>query len=307
MTATRPRLTAPPADLLAAVETRYDGAPFTPVCPLSGGWANDIFLLESRLGRVVLRRKYPPSDAASIAWEHELLARLKPELPQVVAPMGARDGSTFFVHEGDAVTLVPFVEGRTADRADEPDRLAAARLLGRLHALTFELVVPPRPGVDGLAQLRALNAGALPHDWRRRIEPLHREALELVEQLTERALVRGIVHGDFFPGNVLVRGDEAVALLDWEEAHRAPLVSELAAATWEFTKSKATDDFDRDAAARFLRAYRAADGPVPADEDELIVPLIRAKRVLEILRAPADRGVDWEYQRHNLRSAENLR
>lgn len=53
-------------------------------------------------------------------------------------------------------------------------------------------------------------------------------------------------------------------------------------------------------------AYRAADGVVPPDEDDLLIPLIRVKRVLEVLRAPTDRHVDWKYQLDNLRSFESL-
>jgi hypothetical protein len=36
------------------------------------------------------------------------------------------------------------------------------------------------------------------------------------------------------------------------------------------------------------------------------VPLIRVKRILEVLRAPTDREPRWDHQRHNLRSLEPL-
>jgi Ser/Thr protein kinase RdoA (MazF antagonist) len=307
MTATGSRLTAPPAGLLEAVEARYDGGPFAFVRTLAGGWANDIFLLEGAVGRVVARLKHPPSDERSIRWEHDLVARLSPVVPEVVAPFFAHDGATFFLYEGDAVSIVPFVEGAPADRGREEHRRAAAGLLGRLHAATFRLDVPARPGIDGLAELRKLAPSTLPSDWRGQMERLHREALELLEVVERSALIRGVLHGDYFRGNVLMRDDDVVGLLDWEEAHPSVLVYELANGVWEFTKSKETDDFDLAAAARFVDAYREAGGPVPEREDDLIVPLIRAKRVLEILRAPNDRLVDWEYQAHNLRSAENLR
>lgn len=304
MTATGSRLTAPPAGLLAAVEERYDGAPFALARRLEGGWANDVFLLEAAAGPAVLRVKYPPSDPASIAWEHALTARLARDLPEVVAPVAARDGSTFFFHGADAVWLVPYVDGESAGYEHAH---AAAQLLGRLHALTARLSVTPQRGPAGLAQLRSLDPGRLPSHLRTRVQPMHDEALELLQELETRNLLHGVVHGDFFRGNLLVREEEIVALIDWEEAHVGSLVSELANGVWEFTKSKATDDFDREEGARFIDAYREAGGPVPREEEELIVPLIRAKRVLELLRAPDDRHVDWDYQAHNLRSAENLR
>jgi Ser/Thr protein kinase RdoA (MazF antagonist) len=304
MTATGSRLTAPPAGLLEALERQYHGGPFTVAAVLEGGWANDVFVLEGSTGELVVRIKYPPSDSASIAWEHAVVARLARELPEVFAPIRARDGSTFFFHEGDAVWLVPFVD---AEPAGYEHALESARLLGRLHAVTSRLDVPQRPGADGLAELRLLDARALPSEWRGRLARLHAEALELLQELETRDLLRGVVHGDFFRGNLLVRDGQIVGLIDWEEAHVAPLVSELANGVWEFTKSKVSDDFDRKAGGRFVAGYREAGGPVPPAEEDLIVPLIRAKRVLELLRAPSDRHVDWDYQAHNLRSAENLR
>jgi Ser/Thr protein kinase RdoA (MazF antagonist) len=42
-------------------------------------------------------------------------------------------------------------------------------------------------------------------------------AVDLVASLRSRRLVTGLVHGDFFRGNVLVAGDRAVGLVDWEE------------------------------------------------------------------------------------------
>jgi hypothetical protein len=50
----------------------------------------------------------------------------------------------------------------------------------------------------------------------------------------------------------------------------------------------------------FLDAYRAASGRVPPEEDDLIVPLLQVKRILEVLRAPTDRNPRWDYQLANL-------
>jgi hypothetical protein len=48
----------------------------------------------------------------------------------------------------------------------------------------------------------------------------------------------------------------------------------------------------------FLTVYRAAGGTVPSDEYDLIVPLIRAWRILE----PADRHSRRDLQQANLRA-----
>jgi Ser/Thr protein kinase RdoA (MazF antagonist) len=106
------------------------------------------------------------------------------------------------------------------------------------------------------------------------------------------------IHGDFFPGNVLVDGGRVTALLDWEEARLDWPEIDLAAGVWHFGWR------DGEADDRFLAAYADAGG-IPADP-AVLAPLIRVKRVLEVLRAPTDRHVDWDYQSDNLLAIDRL-
>ncbi len=120
----------------------------------------------------------------------------------------------------------------------------------------------------------------------------------------ERPLESGVVHGDLFPGNVLVSRGRIAGLVDWEEAHRGWVTAELASGVWEFCNRG--DELDRIRVPEFVEAYRAAGGTASPQDDDLLVPLIRVKRILEVLRAPTDRHIDWEYQLHNLRAFRNL-
>jgi hypothetical protein len=97
---------------------------------------------------------------------------------------------------------------------------------------------------------------------------------------------------------VLVHVGHVTALLDWEEADLDWLVWDLASSIVPFCSS-ADGDLDTAAMQEFLDAYRTASGRVPMAEDDLIVPL-RAKRILEVLRAPTDRHPRWDYQLANL-------
>ena len=45
---------------------------------------------------------------------------------------------------------------------------------------------------------------------------------------------------------------------------------------------------------------------MPPTEDDTLLPLMRMRRVLEILRAPYDRTVDWNYQLCNLEAFHGL-
>ena len=130
----------PEADLLKAVAEAYGLQ--TPISAerLTGGFANDVFLLTDD-PLVVLHIKHPPLDLQSLSWEHELLALLRPHLPETPAPMRTLGGRTFLLNDERPVWLTPYVPGEPAEPAD---RRAVAAALGRLHAV--QLKVEPRPG-----------------------------------------------------------------------------------------------------------------------------------------------------------------
>jgi hypothetical protein len=79
---------------------------------------------------------------------------------------------------------------------------------------------------------------------------------------------------------------------NWEEANIDWQVWDVASSLWPFCSDG--DRLHQRAVTEFLTAYRAAGGTVPSDEDDLIVPLIRARRILEALRAPTDRHPRWD-------------
>jgi Ser/Thr protein kinase RdoA (MazF antagonist) len=121
---------------------------------LSGGYANDMFSVVADGAQFVVRIKHPPAIHDDIAWEQELMRQLSERLPEVSAPVVARDGGTVMAF-GDCVGwLIPFVDGRPPDAARETQRLASARGLGRLHRAGQDLTLPPRPRLRPLAQLQ---------------------------------------------------------------------------------------------------------------------------------------------------------
>ena len=99
-------------------------------------------------------------------------------------------------------------------------------------------------------------------------------------------------------------------MLDWEECHPDWLVAELGRALWEFCKSETRQTLHAERARDFLRAYREAGGPVPESDFDLLVPLNRCVRLIEVLFAldEARRGQPWDaaYTLGNLRALANL-
>jgi Ser/Thr protein kinase RdoA (MazF antagonist) len=291
----------PSSDLLRAVQQRYGLDGLIGARRLTGGYANDVFLLEAD-PPIVLHVKPPPADAESLAWEHRLLRHLAELLQEVPAPLTARDGLTFFWHEGQPAWLTPYMAGSPAEPAD---RRAVAAALGRLHAVKID--IPVRPGHHRIRELPVPPVRAMPPDfepWLPLVAHARTEMIRLISQIDRsRTVVTGVTHNDIFPGNVLVHDGRVTALLDWEEADIDWLVWDLACGIWPFCDA---EDDVRAAVSECLVAYRDAGGLVPPAEDDLIIPLIRAKRILEVLRAPTDRHPRWDLQLANLRAYQRL-
>jgi Ser/Thr protein kinase RdoA (MazF antagonist) len=69
------------------------------------------------------------------------------------------------------------------------------------------------------------------------------------------------IHGDFYGGNLFVRGDRIVGVVDWSDADLMPMEQEVSWAVWEFCQDAGGEDLVDERAEAFLRAYVAADGP----------------------------------------------
>jgi Ser/Thr protein kinase RdoA (MazF antagonist) len=304
VTATRSSLAGVPVGLLRALEERYGLEGLEAGERLAGGYANDIFRLDGSSGPLVVRLQHPPLQLERLGWEHDVVRRLAERMPEVPAPLAARDGRTFFVHDRFAVWLLPFVHGAPGGNGARAERVEAAALLGRLHRAGRELGAGPWRGQKRLADLawpEAAAAYAGPLAGREEEAAAARSwAVSFVAETdVARRPSSGLVHGDYFPGNVLFRSGRAVALLDWEELAVDWTAYDLASGLWEFS-ADASGDLDREAMTEFAAAYRDAGGTVPPEEDDLLVPLIRVKRIVELLRMPTDRHVDLDYHARNL-------
>ncbi|MFC7625877.1 phosphotransferase enzyme family protein [Microlunatus sp. GCM10028923] len=195
-------------------------------------------------GRRLIVRSSPASrDLGQLTAAYMLAAVLAETVTEVTAPVRAIDGSVTARCEGRPISVWPYIEGTFLDRSDHDQLQAAAELLARLH----------RAGSDWLR-----TTGEVPED---------RPGL-------------GLVHGDFYSRNLLVRDGRIEGLIDWDDARLERLDAELAWATWELAKSPDGDALLLDQAARFLEAYRRADGPGRPGAD--FISLIRTRLIGEL-------------------------
>jgi Ser/Thr protein kinase RdoA (MazF antagonist) len=301
MTTTRASVTAAPAGLAAAVAERY-GVVVAVLSQLEGGETGETY----RGAGIVVRWSSEPLDADDVTWEHDLVTTLAAVVPEVVAPLRARDGSTWFSYDGRPVAVYPFVTGARAERTPEHAALAGA-FVARLHRASSAVATDPPPQRPPLMSLRwadeaeELPAPLVPHADA--IAGARAEALLIVNALRARHLETGPIHNDLYPRNVLVEGGRIVGIVDWAEARLDWLAYDVANAMWEFCH--VGDELAATHTRAFLEAYRGAGGTLT--DEGVLLPLVRVRRAVEIMQAARGDATDDAYTLHNLRALDGLR
>jgi len=201
--------------------------------PLAGGvsaqtTALEIARADGTTAKWVARRHADLDPAGGdyvLALEFKLLRALQTTSLATPTPIAYDPPGTIF----DAPTLVlGYVEG--APRFDPPDVDATVRHLAaqlaqihRLDIATLDLSFLPRQAQVVSARLRARPA-ALDDAMN---EGLIRDTLESVWPLPT-INPPALLHGDFWPGNVLWHDDRIAALIDWEDAALGDPLADLA-------------------------------------------------------------------------------
>ncbi|MBT2392473.1 phosphotransferase [Streptomyces sp. ISL-1] len=306
----RSSATAPPVDALLR---RYSD-PGEPVScePVTQGLLNRGYRLATTRGAYFLKH-HLDGDREAIARQHRATQRLQTLGVPVAPPVEDANGDTVAVIGGRCYALHPWVEGRHRDGAQlttlQSRRLGS--LLGLVHTClervmavdatarreyesadpeeTFALIdellglargARPRDAFDGLAEHRLLD----------RRELLERHA----DRRPPPASAGCWVHGDFHPLNLLYRGAEPAAIVDWDRLGVHPRAEEAVRAAAIFFVQPA-GELELTKVRAYARAYRRAAG---ADAAELAAAVHRVwwERLNDfwILR--------WRYQLHDRRA-----
>jgi Ser/Thr protein kinase RdoA (MazF antagonist) len=130
-----------------------------------------------------------------------------------------------------AELALPGVQPTWAGEASRRDLAArAAELIGGLHRATAERVEVDDGVVDAwvrtpvAAILDAPGAAGLPENTRERVT---RVADELAPVVARSSRTASLVHGDFWPGNLLEDEGRLSGLVDWDALHRGPASVDL--------------------------------------------------------------------------------
>lgn len=205
---------------------------------LSAGSVNSNFRLRTRSGDAFFLRVYEEQAFDGAAQELELVTELHRLGVPTPTPLARLAGGFTARHSGKPVGVVPWLQGEILCSArvtpDSARRLGHA--LAEVHVASARLSRIPR-GRFGVSDL----LGRLDHI--ERTAPAHaadaafiRERLaRYSEATTARSgapanaaeLPAGLIHGDLFRDNVLFRGRDLIALLDFESASAGAFIYDL--------------------------------------------------------------------------------
>lgn len=193
-------------------------------------------------------RRYAVADGVWNVLRHLRAAR---GLDEVIAPQPALDGAPAVLAEGLQWTLFAYVDGQSGfeEALSQAQWQRLGQVLRRVHdthlpaALAAGLAQPEFGDDTAVERVGAwLERGdalwpmpdALAEDYRRawrqhreQIDGVWRRCVALRERLSGPCGTRGLCHGDLHAGNLLLRSDGALALIDWDDMVLAPRERDL--------------------------------------------------------------------------------
>ncbi len=232
--------------LEAVVSTHLPDVRFMRAFRLSGGVSADVYRLELEAGdgaqrSVILRVHGPNHNGHPAAVEFEILRAVTGL--GICAPRAlALDES--LRHIPHPFLILDHIDGETAFPTGAADNQITrmAEMLAQVHSLP----------IAGLPTLPMRN-DPLPEIFD--YLPQDAEFAALRQRLSEMGDTNykgtgALLHGDFWPGNLLWSDQQLVGILDWEDAAYGDPLSDVACTALELTYVAGTDG-----AERFVRAY----------------------------------------------------
>jgi homoserine kinase type II len=199
---------------------------------IAAGSVNTMYLLETARGKHLLRVDEVKGEL-EVKRELDLLLFLRKHGFPCPQPLTDRKGRHYREAGGKCLSVYRWYDGHVL----RPDRVAAAqlenigRVLADLHTIgkSYKKGIENRFSYDRVADLYGEVRGRLPAYFKKIVRTLDDE-VDYLQNYLESKLPKGIIHGDLFHDNLIVRGEKVVAVLDFEAASRGKFIFDLATA-----------------------------------------------------------------------------
>ena len=199
---------------------------------IPSGSVNTTYLLETARGKHLLRIDEVKGEL-EVKRELDLLLFLRKHGFPCPQPVGDRKGRYYRESGGKCLSVYRYYDGRVvrAERLTAGQLESIGRTLADLHTIgkSYKKGIENRFSFERIADVYGEVRRHLPSYFKRIIRTLDDEA-EYLQNYLESKLPKGIIHGDLFPDNVVMKGDKVVAVLDFEAACRGKFIFDLATA-----------------------------------------------------------------------------
>src|SRR6266436_4248844 len=214
---------------------------------VAAGSVNTTYLLETARGKHLLRVDEVKGEL-EVKRELDLLLFLRKHGFPCPQPIADRKGHHYREAGGKCLSVYRYYDGHVL----RSERISAAqlenigRVLADLHTIgkSYKKGIENRFSFERVASLYGEVRGRLPSYFKRIVRTLDDE-VDYLQNYLETKLPKGIIHGDLFHDNLIVKGDKVVAVLDFEAASRGKFVFDLATAVnaLRFTGTRLRDFF----------------------------------------------------------------
>jgi homoserine kinase type II len=195
-------------------------------------WGGKRYLIEVAKQRYELLVR-APEDEFDLRRELDLLAFLEKHNFPSPRPMTDRRGRQFLEREGCYLVLYKVPTGTIVGEGQfECDQIhSIGKMLGELHMVGrgYKKAIDNRYGFERIFESYAGVRRRMPHYFKKIVRTLDEE-IEYLGNYLETKLPKGIIHGAVHRWSLLMNGDDALCLSDFDAACRGKYVYDLATA-----------------------------------------------------------------------------
>lgn len=205
----------------------YDLGKLQNVTQARRGFVNETAFVQTDRGRFAVRRSHRRLGEAGHRYRHQLIAWLARHDFPAADLIPARNGDTLIEIKGRFYEVRAFVEGGDFDPNRPLQAVSVGAMLARYHQAIQGFMPPPDvpepryspQTILGLTErlLERDMMGEL-YDWLAWYDARAAQLRTIVSPAAYAGLPQLVIHGDIHSDNMLFVGDEAVALIDYDQA-----------------------------------------------------------------------------------------